>query len=160
MTTTVNAEVASGGFQNGGGGFSDNYHVDQAQDRGEVHGRGGGGGGDRGGDWICGGCSNSNFAKRTECHRCKEPRTDGGGGGGRNFGPSDPAGFLDNDEGAPPPEKPKETYVPEDVPDEELFEFQINSGINFDKYAAIPVNVSNFYLFTFCDDSPTLQIEN
>lgn len=52
------------------------------------------------------------------------------------------AGFLDDDAGAPPPEKPKEIYVPEDLTDDMLFDFQINSGINFTKYEAIPVNVS------------------
>lgn len=64
-------------------------------------------------------------------------------GNDRDYGPRDVAGFLDNDEGAPPPEKPKEVYVPEDLPDEQLFDLQINSGINFGQYAAIPVNVSN-----------------
>lgn len=70
---------------------------------------------------------------------------DNGGGGGYddyNSRPCDVAGFLDNDEGAPPPEKPKEVYVPEDLEDDQLFDFQINSGINFEKYDAIPINVS------------------
>lgn len=75
----------------------------------------------------------------------------GGGGyndggyndGGYNDGPRDVAGFLDNEDGgAPPPEKPKEVYVPEDIDDEKLFDFHITSGINFSKYDAIPVNVS------------------
>jgi len=40
------------------------------------------------GDWDCPKCNNSNFARRTECNRCGEPRSGGGGrrGGGRgNF---------------------------------------------------------------------------
>ncbi|MAU74629.1 MAG: hypothetical protein CMA22_05395 [Euryarchaeota archaeon] len=39
------------------------------------------------GDWDCPKCNNSNFARRTECNRCGEPRSGGGGrrrdGGGR-----------------------------------------------------------------------------
>lgn len=80
------------------------------------------------------------------------------GGGGQGFdhyggngdgydaaygGPRDVGGFLDNEEGAPPPEKPKEVYVPEDIEDEALFDFQINTGINFNKFDSIPVEVSN-----------------
>lgn len=59
-------------------------------------GRGGGGGGGRGGfvadkegDWNCSKCSNSNFARRTECNRCKEPRSSceaASGGYGTGFG--------------------------------------------------------------------------
>ena len=36
------------------------------------------------GDWDCPKCNNSNFARRTECNRCGEPRGAGGGGRG-NF---------------------------------------------------------------------------
>ena len=36
------------------------------------------------GDWDCPKCNNSNFARRTECNRCGEPR--GAGGGGRRDG--------------------------------------------------------------------------
>lgn len=163
MVATVNVDVASGSCYNGGGGEAvgggGDGDIHQANDN---YGGGRGGGADRqerDGDWICGSCSNNNFAKRTECNRCKEPRAggSGGGGGGRDY-VSDPSGFLDNEEGAAPPDKPKETYVPEDVPDEELFAFQINSGINFDKYAAIPVNVSKFYLYYLTSDSSTLEI--
>lgn len=68
---------------------------------------------------------------------------DGNGYDASYGGPRDVAGFLDNDEGAPPPEKPKEVYVPEDIEDEALFDFQINSGINFNKYDSIPVEVSD-----------------
>jgi rRNA processing protein Gar1 len=40
------------------------------------------------GDWDCPKCNNSNFARRTECNRCGEPRGAGGGrrdGGRGNF---------------------------------------------------------------------------
>lgn len=32
----------------------------------------------RPGDWICEGCGNNNFAFRTECHRCKKPKSGDG----------------------------------------------------------------------------------
>ncbi|MGB2052993.1 MAG: zinc finger protein, partial [Poseidonia sp.] len=34
-------------------------------------------------DWDCPKCNNSNFARRTVCNRCEEPRPGGGGGGQR-----------------------------------------------------------------------------
>lgn len=37
-------------------------------------GKGGGGGGCREGDWECGGCRNKNYAFRSFCNRCKQPR--------------------------------------------------------------------------------------
>ncbi|KAF6998535.1 hypothetical protein CFC21_014651 [Triticum aestivum] len=37
-------------------------------------GSGGGGGGGREGDWDCGGCGNRNYAFRSLCNRCKQPR--------------------------------------------------------------------------------------
>jgi len=40
---------------------------------------------DRGDNWDCDGCGFSNFAKRFECLKCKEPRKDGGGDGGGGF---------------------------------------------------------------------------
>jgi len=79
--------MGPGGF-GGGGGF-------RGRGGGERGDRGGGRdrgppGGDRGpprgddgqgrqGDWRCpnGSCNNNNFAWRTECNRCKEPRPDG-----------------------------------------------------------------------------------
>lgn len=39
------------------------------------------GGGQKEGDWTCAECNNSNFARRTECNRCKAPKPGGGGGG-------------------------------------------------------------------------------
>ncbi|KAI9209351.1 uncharacterized protein BJ171DRAFT_486533 [Polychytrium aggregatum] len=59
-------------------------------------GRGGGGPGGRPGsepgDWVCSSCSNNNFARRSECFRCRAPKPDGAFGGadagygGRGFG--------------------------------------------------------------------------
>jgi hypothetical protein len=37
-------------------------------------GGGGGGGGGREGDWDCGSCGNRNYAFRSLCNRCKQPR--------------------------------------------------------------------------------------
>ena len=34
----------------------------------------GGGGGGREGDWDCGSCGNRNYAFRSLCNRCKQPR--------------------------------------------------------------------------------------
>ncbi|DAC09623.1 MAG TPA: hypothetical protein D7H88_01250, partial [Candidatus Poseidoniales archaeon] len=34
-------------------------------------------------DWTCPKCNNSNFARRTVCNRCEEPRPAGSGGGER-----------------------------------------------------------------------------
>eukprot|EP00800_Vazella_pourtalesii_P015740 TRINITY_DN431_c2_g1_i3.p1 TRINITY_DN431_c2_g1~~TRINITY_DN431_c2_g1_i3.p1 ORF type:complete len:344 (-),score=69.23 TRINITY_DN431_c2_g1_i3:261-1247(-) len=50
------------------------------RDRDSGRGGGGGGGGGPGeGDWICPRCHNSNFARRTECNRCHNPRVDNDG---------------------------------------------------------------------------------
>ena len=85
--------------RSGGGGRRDGRGRGNF-DRGSRDRRDGGGRGnfDRGsrdrnhsndGDWDCPKCNNSNFARRTECNRCGEPRSGGGGrrdgGGRRNF---------------------------------------------------------------------------
>lgn len=87
-----------GGSRDGGrdGGKS---RFDSPRDGGDRRGGGGGGGagggGGRGreGDWTCGSCSNTNFAWRNECNRCKEPKQEGAGGaasgGSSRFGGSD-----------------------------------------------------------------------
>jgi hypothetical protein len=46
----------------------------------EFHSEGG-----RPGDWTCS-CGSVNFARRTECYTCKNPREGGGSGGGRSWG--------------------------------------------------------------------------
>lgn len=70
------------------------------------------------------------------------------GGGDDNY-VADVDGFADEGSGnysshqpRGEDEKPKETYVPEDIEDDELFNSAIGSGINFNKYDAIPVKVS------------------
>lgn len=70
------------------------------------------------------------------------------GGGGDDFGKGGKGGGFgrrrDDDFGGEPrgdAEKPKETYVPEDVEDDDLFKSTIGSGMNFDKYDSIPVKV-------------------
>ena len=45
--------------------------------------------GDRGGDWTCPKCQNSNFAFRRECNRCEASKPGGGGGGDRRSGGGD-----------------------------------------------------------------------
>ncbi len=49
-------------------------------------GGGGGGGGAPAGDWSCGSCGNTNFARRTHCNRCQAARPVDGGGGGEAGG--------------------------------------------------------------------------
>ena len=64
-----------GGRRDGGRGNFDRGSRDRRNDSND-------------GDWDCPKCNNSNFARRTECNRCGEPRGAGGGrrGGGRgNF---------------------------------------------------------------------------
>ncbi|MBT5025451.1 MAG: hypothetical protein HON05_01665 [Euryarchaeota archaeon] len=55
---------------------------DRQGGRFERNDRGNRGDNRNGGDWDCPKCQNSNFAFRTECNRCGEPR--GGGGRGRS----------------------------------------------------------------------------
>lgn len=66
--------------------------------------RGGGPGGGRPGDWTCH-CGMLNFAFRTECHKCKQPKPDpsayGYAGGAGYYGYAPGAGY-----GAPPPGYP------------------------------------------------------
>lgn len=101
-------------------------------------GRGGGGGGGgnrdsngertgRPGDWSCS-CGQSNFASRTECFKCKEPKPEGAGGD------DDPKFNKD---------AVKEFYIPEDLKEDELFSTGISTGINFSKFKDIPVKVND-----------------
>lgn len=84
----------AGDRSDGGGGYrGDRGHgqKDRGGQRGDRGGyrsdRGGRDGGrsekrgnDRGGDWHCPKCNNSNFAFRTECNRCDAKKPEGGGG--------------------------------------------------------------------------------
>ena len=47
---------------------------------------GGGGGVRRPGDWTCLNCHAHNFASRSVCFKCKNPKAGGSGGGGPSFG--------------------------------------------------------------------------
>ena len=84
------------GHQSGGRGHQSGGQRYERRDD-----RSGGDRGNRGGDWTCPKCKNSNFAFRTECNRCdaKKPegagdRSDGGRGrdGGRGHGRKDRGG--------------------------------------------------------------------
>ena len=84
------------GHQSGGRGHQSGGQRYERRDD-----RSGGDRGNRGGDWTCPKCKNSNFAFRTECNRCdaKKPegagnRSDGGGGyrGDRGHGRKDRGG--------------------------------------------------------------------
>jgi len=100
----------SGGYQRNDRRGRDSGRGHQSGGRGHQSGgqryerrddRSGGDRGNRGGDWTCPKCKNSNFAFRTECNRCdaKKPegagdRSDGGRGrdGGRGHGRKDRGG--------------------------------------------------------------------
>ena len=100
----------SGGYQRNDRRGRDSGRGHQSGGRGHQSGgqryerrddRSGGDRGNRGGDWTCPKCKNSNFAFRTECNRCdvKKPegagdRSDGGGGyrGDRGHGRKDRGG--------------------------------------------------------------------
>lgn len=71
-----------GGGRGGGGGYGGGRGGSSSYGSSSGGGGGGGAGNVRDGDWNCESCSNSNFARRTECHRCGKSKSGGGGGGG------------------------------------------------------------------------------
>ena len=83
----------------------------------------------RPGDWSCPKCRANNFASRVECFRCGAPNPAGGGGGRDEWqgldGADDFDASLDEDEAA----------------FRKAFGEAKSSGIEFDKYADIPVEV-------------------
>ncbi|KAJ6643012.1 ATP-dependent RNA helicase vasa [Pseudolycoriella hygida] len=84
-------------------------------------------GGIRPNDWICthSGCSARNYGSRTECFRCEQPRGD-----------------AKDELGAHVPEdKPKESYIPPEADEDEIFTMHIAAGVNFCKLNEIPVTV-------------------
>ncbi|XP_059619224.1 ATP-dependent RNA helicase vasa [Phlebotomus argentipes] len=82
--------------------------------------------GQRPGDWTCPSCSKLNFASRTACFDCNEEK---------------PAGLMTD---AMVNEKPKEFYIPPDLPtdENEIFNAKIDQGINFNNFSKIPVKVT------------------
>lgn len=131
---------------------------------------GGGGYQRRDGDWTCD-CGGSNYANRTECFKCKEPKpenantTGSSGGGERQKRPGDwncscgvsnfasrtscfkcseekPEGAGGDTDIGFRDEKQKEFYIPPETDENEIFNSCISSGINFEKYDHIPVKVT------------------
>ncbi|GAB0094535.1 RNA helicase [Sergentomyia squamirostris] len=80
--------------------------------------------GQRPGDWTCPSCEKANFASRTECFGCSEPK---------------PAHLISETDA-----KPVEFYIPPEVStdENELFGAKINTGINFNNFSKIPVKVT------------------
>lgn len=69
---------------------------------------------------------------RSECFKCQEPKGD-----------AQDAPDSGNDGGAAGEvEKPKESYIPQEANEDEIFTFGISTGINFCKFNDIPVKVA------------------
>lgn len=71
------------------------------------------------GDWDCS-CGHNNYSSRDKCQKCEEPK---------------PEGVAGNSDA------PKEFYIPIDIDENDLFNTGISTGINFEKYDKIPVEV-------------------
>lgn len=80
-------------------------------------------------DWICNSCRAKNFGSRSECFKCQEPKGDA------KDAP---------EEGSAPvaEEKPKESYIPVEANEDEIFSMHIAQGINFCKLNDIPVTTT------------------
>lgn len=126
-----------GGFGGGGGGFGD-----RPSRGGRGGGRGGRGGGGRnygdggGGGFGDGGGGGGGFGDGGGGGGFGNGGGRGGGGGGGFGGGENGAGENGDAEGPP-----RETYRPEDINLEAEAELKISSGINFDRYDRIEVNV-------------------
>lgn len=77
--------------------------------------------GKRQGDWDCS-CGHNNFASRDKCQKCDEAKPEG-------------ARAANGEEGG------KVFYIPEEVKDDDLFNAGISTGINFEQYNKIPIEV-------------------
>jgi len=64
----------SGGFGGSSYGFGDRSDFRSSR-----------GGASEGGDWDCRSCRASNFARRTECFKCRDPKPSSGGGYGASY---------------------------------------------------------------------------
>lgn len=85
----------------------------------------------RASDWICtnSSCSAKNFGSRSECFKCQEPK-------------GDAQDAPENGAMANADEKPKESYIPQEANEDEIFAMNISTGINFCKLNDIPVTVA------------------
>ncbi|XP_037046798.1 ATP-dependent RNA helicase vasa-like [Bradysia coprophila] len=88
-------------------------------------------GGNRPKDWICSSssCGVKNFASRSECFKCSEPK-------------GDAQDAPDSGTGGAQDDKPKESYIPTEANEDEIFTMNIAAGINFCKLQDIPVTVT------------------
>lgn len=133
-------------------------------------GNSGGGGNKRGNEWNCS-CGHSNFGFRKECQKCNESKPQGGsdsfgndgdGGDKKKRGPdwscecghsnfsfrrecqkcNDPKPKKEGEEEEDPDKPQRVTYIPTEATEEELVQNSISTGINFDNYDKIPVDVT------------------
>lgn len=86
------------------------------------------GGDNRPKDWMCTGCNAKNFGSRSECFKCQEPKGDA------RDAPEAGAAMADD--------KPKESYIPVEANEDEIFTMNITTGINFCKLNDIPVTTT------------------
>ncbi|XP_012146246.1 ATP-dependent RNA helicase vasa [Megachile rotundata] len=128
---------SSSNFEGGGRGGGGRGGRGGGRGRGGGN-RGRGGGGGRGGFRNKGDDDGNNDYKKYENY--EDDDNDHNNRGNRRKGPSYGEDGNDDEE----PQKPKEIYIPPDLPDDEntLFENGVAMGINFDKYDNIEVKVS------------------
>lgn len=94
---------------------------------GSKNNNGGGENKQRPGDWNCS-CGHSNYAFRKECQKCQNEK---------------PAGAGDDNIGEDGEKKPpRQTYIPVETSESELFDSNIKSGTNFNAYDNIKVKVT------------------
>lgn len=88
---------------------------------------GGGGNNQRPGDWTCS-CGHSNYAFRKECQKCQNEKPAGAGDDNLD----------ENGEKKPP----RQTYIPRESSESDMFETNIQTGKNFGAYDKIQVKVN------------------
>ncbi|XP_039276473.1 ATP-dependent RNA helicase vasa [Nilaparvata lugens] len=119
----------------GGGGYGGGDDDDSRGGYGGGRGGRGGGFGGRGGGGYGGGDDDDDSRGGFGGGR-------GGRGGGRGGGFGGGSGGFGGGGENGEPEKPRERYEPKERNDDELFDGQISTGINFDKYDKIEVRVT------------------